>query len=201
MEGEEPEEAAAAEEEEEEEPEEEEEEEEGALVAPEGKVPTPEFVLVLNATDEELAEKVKTMAEADIVAEYGEDGEEGFLAKLAAWRAVDAAKPTAVDFFENQVPKPTHSAPKHPEPNHSAPKIQSIHQSIHQRHSAPFSRVILGVVSMRPWSTAPHGHTLGSDLPAARAHGIELRGLAVLRHSPLPPPGYRPSHPVPAGWR
>ena len=56
VEGEEP---PEEEEPEEEEPEEEEEEEEGAFVPPEGKVPTPEYVLVLSATDEELADRVK----------------------------------------------------------------------------------------------------------------------------------------------
>lgn len=48
--------------EEDEEPEEEEEEEEeGAFVPPDGKVPTPDYVLVLDASDEELADRVKVM--------------------------------------------------------------------------------------------------------------------------------------------
>ena len=65
-----------------------------------GKVPTPAFVVIIEATDEQLQAKVKDMAEGDIVSAYGD--EDGFLALLQQWRALDASKPCVTDFFENQ---------------------------------------------------------------------------------------------------
>ena len=76
------------------------EEDDGVEPPKEGKVPTPSCVVIIEANDEQLQAKVKDMAEDAIVSAYGD--EDGFLALLQQWRALDAAKPCVTDFFENQ---------------------------------------------------------------------------------------------------
>ena len=66
----------------------------------EAKVPTPSYVVIIEATDEQLQAKVKDMEEDAIVSAYG--NEDGFLERLQQWRALDADKPCVTDFFESQ---------------------------------------------------------------------------------------------------
>lgn len=77
-----------------------EEDDESVEPPKEGRVPTPAYVLVIEATDEQLNTKVKDMEENDIVSAYGD--EDGFMLRLEQWRATEADKPCVTDFFENQ---------------------------------------------------------------------------------------------------
>lgn len=89
-----------------EEAEEEAEEEEGVEPPKEGKVFTPAHLIVIDATDEQLHATVKDMSEAEIVEAY--ESEDGFMAQLEKWRAVQEKKPCATDYFESQDLDPIH---------------------------------------------------------------------------------------------